>query len=272
MNKSSCKQKFYYRTKGWVKQKQEIINVLKKILDHDFNKPNYSDEYEESIQSLITKISYDKRIIGFFILVHLSQIRDTYSVDQFSSSISCNESQFESTIIENIKIKNTSLIGVNFVRCDVSGSEFTMSILVEQIRVKPNYLIVNGGIQVQTKELSLMAILINSINNSLASYNHNKPILLWNVNTGKFHLYFQDGAIQNKCASLLIVLHQLLAAAKLWILWNLQTGKQMQNQQDIFYDALYFDYLLTASNQHQEVKIIVSVYGMLIQKIKCQLK
>ncbi|CAD8154091.1 unnamed protein product [Paramecium octaurelia] len=107
---------------------KQIINFLKKIKDHEFNKENYSlEDYEEFKQDLIKKISLDKRITELLIfLVCLTAIDEKY-IQSGSNSLHLlveMKVDLKTQSLENIKIKNTSLKGANFDRCDLSGSEF----------------------------------------------------------------------------------------------------------------------------------------------------
>ncbi|CAD8048613.1 unnamed protein product [Paramecium primaurelia] len=110
------------------KQITKISNVLKNIQDHKFNKDDYSSEiYEKVRQDLIKRMYDNKGIINFFrFLVLITSIDDKF-IQCGSNGLSLLvglKTDLRNQSFENIRIKNTSLIGGNFARGNLSGSEF----------------------------------------------------------------------------------------------------------------------------------------------------
>ncbi|CAK91396.1 unnamed protein product (macronuclear) [Paramecium tetraurelia] len=105
-----------------------IADIIGNICELDFNKKNYStNEQQQQRKHLITQISYDKKILEFLeFLVQLTALDENL--------IQCGSNSLNILVemkvdlayhnFQNIKIKNTQLIGANFVKCDLSGSEF----------------------------------------------------------------------------------------------------------------------------------------------------
>ncbi|CAD8169889.1 unnamed protein product [Paramecium pentaurelia] len=101
-------------------QINKITNVLKNIKDHQFNKDDYSSKtYEKERQDLIKQIVKNKRSIDFikFQFFQQAQMQNLFNVDLIQVDL-------RNLSFENIRIKNTSLIGGNFVQCNLNGSEF----------------------------------------------------------------------------------------------------------------------------------------------------
>ncbi|CAD8178154.1 unnamed protein product [Paramecium pentaurelia] len=121
-------QSFKYQDQKEKEQMKKIINILKNLKDHEFNLKDYSSEpFEEIKKELIKNISDSKNIMELLtFLVMLTSIDDQFI--QFGSNslhmLVMMKVDVRNQCFENIRIKNTSLIGGNFVRCDLNGSEF----------------------------------------------------------------------------------------------------------------------------------------------------
>ncbi|CAD8172172.1 unnamed protein product [Paramecium pentaurelia] len=105
-----------------------IINILKQIRDHDFNQNDYSTEiYLQTRQSLKENIKEDQKIIKSLQFLLQFTSLDNQFIQSGSNSLNLlieRKIDLTKKSFENIKIKNTSLIGANFVRCNLSGSYF----------------------------------------------------------------------------------------------------------------------------------------------------
>ncbi|CAK67962.1 unnamed protein product, partial (macronuclear) [Paramecium tetraurelia] len=109
-------------------QLQFITSMIQNISEIDINQMNYSnDKYDQIRKELIQKISYDENIIEFLkFLVSLTSIDERF--------IQCGSNALNLLVemkvdlrehsFENIRMRDTSLIGGNFVRCNFNGSEF----------------------------------------------------------------------------------------------------------------------------------------------------
>ncbi|CAD8214845.1 unnamed protein product [Paramecium pentaurelia] len=109
-------------------QINRIINILKNLKDHEFNQKDYSSEpFEEIKKNLIKKLQGDKNMMELLkFLIMLTSIDDQF--------IQCGSNSLHMLVMmkvdlrnqcfEDIRMKNTSLNGGNFVRCNMIGSEF----------------------------------------------------------------------------------------------------------------------------------------------------
>ncbi|CAD8181626.1 unnamed protein product [Paramecium pentaurelia] len=175
---------------------KQITNLLKKLKNHDFNYKDFSSkENEESTLSLIQSIKDNRRIIEFLqFLVHLTAIDNTF--------IQCGSNSLHTLVqmkvdmsnqsFVNIRMKNTSLIGGNFVRSNLSGSEFD--------NVDISGLNLNGAQLFNCKWKNLKIHELNRLDghssyvkqvcfspdgNTLASGSGDCSIRLWDVKTGQ---------------------------------------------------------------------------------------
>ncbi|CAD8082017.1 unnamed protein product [Paramecium sonneborni] len=105
-----------------------ILNTLKKIKDNDINLQNFSSEqYLEFKKVIMSKIKENQKLRSFLkFLVHLTSVDKQFIVCGSNSLHLLVEINVDlkNQCFENIKIKNTSLIGGNFFRCNLSGSVF----------------------------------------------------------------------------------------------------------------------------------------------------
>ncbi|CAD8187301.1 unnamed protein product [Paramecium pentaurelia] len=106
----------------------KITNVLKKLKDHQFNNKDFStEENYKSTLDLINRIKDERQTIQFLkFLVHLTTIVEQFIQCGSNSLCLLVEMKVDLTKknFENIKIKNTQLIGANFSRCNLNGSHF----------------------------------------------------------------------------------------------------------------------------------------------------
>ncbi|CAD8128371.1 unnamed protein product [Paramecium sonneborni] len=106
----------------------KIRNALINISQHTFNKKDYwLQTYQQIRQKLVTKIAKQEKIVYFFkFLVHLTAIEKNF-IQRGSNSLNLLvklKTDLSNQSWENIRIKDTSLIGGTFVRCNFNGSEF----------------------------------------------------------------------------------------------------------------------------------------------------
>ncbi|CAD8156201.1 unnamed protein product [Paramecium octaurelia] len=214
-----------------------ITDVLKKVMDHDFNTQNYSmDDYEEFKMDLTTQITLNKKIIEFLkFLVHLTAFDETY--------IWCGSNSLHLLVqmkvdlreqcFENIRIRNTSLVGGNFVRCIFNGSEFD-NVDISGMNLNQAQLINCNWKNIKIHELKKLKGHNGSVNQvcfsldgkSLASCSDDNLIRLWDVKTGKIKSRIKvKGQVKSVCFS-----HNestlAFSSGKVVYLWNLKTRKQ----------------------------------------------
>ncbi|CAD8208998.1 unnamed protein product [Paramecium pentaurelia] len=98
------------------------------IQDHKFNKYDYSQETNEKERlDLINRMKNNKGIIDFIRFLVLLTSIDGKFIQSGSNGLNLcvgMKVDIRNKSFENIRIKNTSLIGGYFVRCNLSGSEF----------------------------------------------------------------------------------------------------------------------------------------------------
>ncbi|CAD8190197.1 unnamed protein product [Paramecium pentaurelia] len=106
----------------------KIINIIKLIQHHYFNKYNYSEEiYIEIKEDLIKKTSQNKKIIQFFQFLVLLAAIDNNFIQCGSNSLNFlvqMKVDLTNQNFENINIQNTSLVGANFVGCNLNQLQF----------------------------------------------------------------------------------------------------------------------------------------------------
>ncbi|CAD8092504.1 unnamed protein product [Paramecium primaurelia] len=130
------------------KQIMKITNVLRNIQDHKFNKYDYSQETNEKERlNLINRMKNNKGIIDFIRFLVLLTSIDGKFIQSGSNGLNLcvgMKVDIRNKSFENIRIKNTSLIGGNFVRCNLSGSEFENVDISGVNFMVLNYSIANG--------------------------------------------------------------------------------------------------------------------------------
>ncbi|CAD8097742.1 unnamed protein product [Paramecium primaurelia] len=174
----------------------KITNIIRDIKEHDFNKYDYSTaKYQETKQDLIEKISQDKMIIEILqFLVRLTAIDKSF-IQCGSNALNLlvdMKVDLQKQSFENIRIKNTSLIGANFVRCNFSGSEFN-NVDLSGINLNGTQLFNCKWNKIRIHELnnfdghsnSVHSVCFSPDGNTLASASEDYSIRLWDIKTGK---------------------------------------------------------------------------------------
>ncbi|CAD8215271.1 unnamed protein product [Paramecium octaurelia] len=215
-----------------------ITDVLKKLQDHKFNQQNYSREnYKEIKKDLIIKISLDKKITKFIkFLVHLTAFDERY-IQCGSNSLHLlvqMKVDLKESCFENIKIRNTSLIGANLVRCDLSGSEFENVIIsgvnlnqAKLFNCKWRNLGINEGIEMNGHADIVNQVCFSPDEKSLASCSDDNYVILWDVKTEK-RKYVLQGKRQVKSVCFSSNGTALASCSGTFVyVWNLRTGKQI---------------------------------------------
>ncbi|CAD8136770.1 unnamed protein product [Paramecium octaurelia] len=175
---------------------KRITDILKKIRDHEFNKQNYStDDYEVIKKDLIVKISWDNKIIDLLkFLVHLTALDERYT--QCGSNSLHLLVQMKADVreqsFENIKIRDSSLVGGNFVGCNFNESEFD-NVDISGINLNQAQMFNCKWKNIKIHELNILdghyrkvyQVCFSSDGKSLASCSDDNSIILWDVQTGK---------------------------------------------------------------------------------------
>ncbi|CAD8215043.1 unnamed protein product [Paramecium octaurelia] len=217
---------------------KRIKDVLKKIRDHEFNKQNYStDDYEEIKKDLIIKISWDNKIIEFLqFLVHLTALDDIY-IQCGSNSLHLlvlMKVDLKESCFENIRIRNTSILGANLVRCDLSGSVLDNVIIsgvnlnqAKLFNCKWKNLGINEGIQLNGHSGRVNLVCYSPDGKSLASCSDDHSIILWDAKTGKIKTIIRG---KGMVKSVFFSPQNTTLAFSYGIfvyVWSLKTGKQL---------------------------------------------
>ncbi|CAK86293.1 unnamed protein product, partial (macronuclear) [Paramecium tetraurelia] len=217
---------------------KRIFEVLKKIEDHDFNRYNYSgEEYKEIKQDLIAKISQDKKIIELLkFLVNLTALDERF--------IQCGSNSLHLLVqikvdlkgysFENIRIRNTSLLGANLMRCDLSGSEFE-NVIVSGMNLNEAKLFNCKWMNLRIEELRILDGHHSTVNQVYFSFNgqqliscsDDKSIRFWDVKTGKIKCVIKGNReVNSVCFSPKNTISASCSGEFVY-LWNLNTGKQV---------------------------------------------
>ncbi|CAD8187660.1 unnamed protein product [Paramecium octaurelia] len=217
---------------------KKITNFLNKIKDHDFNRENYAaDGYKEITQVLIKKISQEKKIIELLkFLVHLTAFDQMYIQCGSNSlylliqmKVDLKEQSFE-----KIRIRNTQLLGADFVRCDLSGSQFD-NVIISGINLnqanlsncKWRNLRINEVMVLNGHTNYVNAVCFSNDGNSLASSGNDNFILLWCVKTGKIKSIFKGQRIVKAVSFSPNDTLLAFGSDKFVYLWNRKIGKQI---------------------------------------------
>ncbi|CAD8179805.1 unnamed protein product [Paramecium pentaurelia] len=192
----------------------KIINAIRNIKEHEFNQNNYSTEIHFiTKKNLIQKISQDQIIIEFLkFLVHLTAI-DNQFIQCGSNSLHIlvdMKVDLTQQCFSNIRIKNTSLIGANLVRCNFNGSEFDnvdisgMNLNGAQLlNCKWKNLRIQESHDLDSHSNQVLSACFSPDGTTLASSSEDFSICLWNVQTGqlKFQLDGHTSAVLSLCYS-----------------------------------------------------------------------
>ncbi|CAD8128937.1 unnamed protein product [Paramecium sonneborni] len=162
------------------KQILKIANILRNIQDHSFSEYDiFTEAIEEQRQNLIKKIAGNKQIIEFLkFLVKLTCI-DQKFIQCGSNGLSLlvqMKVDLTNQSFEDIRIKNASLIGANFVRCNFSRSEF------ENVDLRGVNL--NEALLLNCKWKNIKIHKLNQLNGH-TSGSRDKSICIWDVKTGQ---------------------------------------------------------------------------------------
>ncbi|CAD8130984.1 unnamed protein product [Paramecium sonneborni] len=174
-----------------------ITKILKKIHGHGFNQIDYSlKAYKQTREILIKKFYEEEKLFNFqysqFVQQLLAfdkkfiQIRSNLLNLQVHMKVNLHNQSFE-----NIKIKNTSLIGGNFVGCNLSGSQFN-NVNINGVNSNKALLMNCKFKNIKIPELNKLeghnsganSVFISPDRTQLASSSGDKSIRLWNVKTG----------------------------------------------------------------------------------------
>ncbi|CAD8154470.1 unnamed protein product [Paramecium pentaurelia] len=171
---------------------QKITNVLRNIQDHKFSKDDYSSEtYEKARQDLIKRMKDNKGITDFIkFLVILTSI-DVKQIQSGSNGLSllvAMKVDLRKVSFENIRIKNTSLIGGNFVRCNMNGSQFE-NVDISGVNFNGEQMFNCKWKNIKVHELNQLDGHSNDVNsvcfspdgNTLASGSRDDSIRLWDI-------------------------------------------------------------------------------------------
>ncbi|CAD8129532.1 unnamed protein product [Paramecium sonneborni] len=195
-----------------------ISNILNQIKNHDFNKSDYSSEiYFEKEKIQLNRYLKKRRLSFFYDSQFTSQLIDLK-----------NES------FENIKIKNTSLVGINFVRCNLSGSEFE-NVDISGMNLNGAQLLYCKWKNLKFHELYKLdghtdyvkSVCFSPDGTILASGSADNSIHLWDVKTGQQKAKF-DGHTSSVYSVSFLDGTTLVSGSddKSIILWDVKTGQQ----------------------------------------------
>ncbi|CAK82618.1 unnamed protein product (macronuclear) [Paramecium tetraurelia] len=166
-------------------QLKYILDLIKNISELDFYKQNYSKEEYWLKEG-------DLQFLKF--LVHLTAIDERF--------IQCGSNCFNLLVemkvdlreqsFEGVRIKDTSLVGGNFVRCNFNGSEFD-NVDISGMNLNQAQLFNCKWKNIKIHELNKLdghSSCVNSVNFSpdgttLASGSYDNSIRLWDVKTGQ---------------------------------------------------------------------------------------
>ncbi|CAK79904.1 unnamed protein product (macronuclear) [Paramecium tetraurelia] len=215
---------------------KNITNILQQIVQHNFNKINYSANVsKENIDILIKKVSNQENIINFFrFLIKLTSLDDRF-IQSGSNSLHLlveMKVDLRGQSFINIRIRNTSLYGANLVRCDLSLSEFDNVIIsgmnlngAKLFNCKWRNLGLHEGIELNGHEGEINQVCFSSDGKSLASCSDDTTIRLWDVKTGKIRTVLKG---ESEVSSVCFSFNGTILASrcgKYVYLWNLKTEK-----------------------------------------------
>ncbi|CAD8167968.1 unnamed protein product [Paramecium octaurelia] len=173
-----------------------LTSLLRQIYEHDFNNTNYSTEiYIEFRNQLTKKIQKEERIIKFLkFLVNLTSVDDKFIPSGSNSLYLLFELKVDLTQqnFENIRIKDIPLIGANFARCNLSGSQFR-NVNISGINLNEAQLINCDWKFLKIHQIntlvghSSVSSVCFSPNGAILMSSSDSYIHLWDVKTGKKH-------------------------------------------------------------------------------------
>ncbi|CAD8198450.1 unnamed protein product [Paramecium pentaurelia] len=232
------------RQKQIEKKIKSIADLIKIVQEHDFNKNDYSTEiYAETRQYLIQKISQEVRIIEFLkFLVHLTKI-DENIINSGSNALNIlveMKTDLTNQNFQNITIKNTSLYGGNFSKCNLSQSKFD-NVNINGINLNGAILFdcnwkklkINDLYKLDGHSQPVSSVSFSPDGKTLASGSQDNFILLWEVKTGQ-----NTRKLNGRSAILSICFSpdgNTLASGssdKSICLWDIKTGQQKAKLDD----------------------------------------
>ncbi|CAK92961.1 unnamed protein product, partial (macronuclear) [Paramecium tetraurelia] len=175
---------------------QLTLNLLRTLKKHEFFLENYSTStYAETRKYLNQKINKERLIIEFLkFLVYLTAVDKSFIQGGSNSLNILVEMQVDLTNLnfEKIRIKNTSIEGGNFAKCNLSRSEFT-DVNINEINLngaqmfncKWYNLIINDLYSFYGHQASVETVGFSSDGTTLASGSRDNSIRLWDAKTGK---------------------------------------------------------------------------------------
>ncbi|CAD8183791.1 unnamed protein product [Paramecium pentaurelia] len=178
------------------KKIKKIINVLRNIQDHQFNQVDYSsDNYEKPREDLSKMIVEYKGIIDFIKFLVLLTSIDVKFIQCGSNGLNLlvgMKIDIRNQSFENIRIKNTSLIGGNFFGCNFNGSEFD-NVDISGVNLNGTILFNCKWKNLKIHELKKLdghsscvrSVCISPDGNTLASGSDDKSIRIWDIKTGQ---------------------------------------------------------------------------------------
>ncbi|CAD8213828.1 unnamed protein product [Paramecium octaurelia] len=217
-----------------------ITDVIKNIGEIDFNKKNYSLEMSECFRKdLINKISQENKYIIQFLkfLVQLTAIDERFIQCGSNSLYLLVEMKVDmrGQSFENIRIRDTSLIGGNFVRCNFNGSNFDnvdisgMNLNQTQLfNCKWKNLKIHEINKIDDHSTTVRSFCFSPDGTTLASGSSDMSISLWDVKTGqqKAKLHGHQCSVLSVCFS---PDGNILASGSQdysVCLWDVKTGQQ----------------------------------------------
>ncbi|CAK58103.1 unnamed protein product (macronuclear) [Paramecium tetraurelia] len=218
---------------------QVITTVFRDIHQLDFNKKNFStDAYIETRINIIKKIQKDEKIIEFLkFLVNLTAI-DSQFIQCGSNSLNLlveMKVDLKEQSFENIRIKDTSLIGGNFLRCNLNGSQFDNVDIggvnlngAQLFNCKWKNIKLNELNKLEGHESSVNSVSISPDGTILASGSADNSIRLWDSKTGelKAKLVGHENAVNQICFSRDGTTLASVSGDRTIRLWDVKTGRQ----------------------------------------------
>ncbi|CAD8089152.1 unnamed protein product [Paramecium sonneborni] len=196
LNKESNYQSLFVRQQQCNDNIKQIMNLIKKIQRHAFNLINYSAEmYTKTRKYLIQKISSEIQIIEFLkFLVLLTKIDQKFIQSGSNSLNLLVEMKVDLTMqnFEKIKIKDTSLFGANFAKCNLSGSQFD-SVNINGINFngallfncKWKNLRINEQFLMNGHSDDVLSVCFSPDRTILASGSEDNSIRIWDIKSGQ---------------------------------------------------------------------------------------
>ncbi|CAD8181903.1 unnamed protein product [Paramecium octaurelia] len=177
-------------------QRNFIINIIKNISEICFNKKNYSSEnYQEIKKDLIKQIAGEEKIVQFLkFLVQLTAFDEKFIQSGSNSlnllvemKVNVKEQNFE-----NIRIKDSSLVGGNFARCNFNGSHFD-NVDISGVNFNQAQLFNCKWRNIKIHELNkldghssyVQSVCFSPDGTTLASGSYDGSIRFWDVKTGQ---------------------------------------------------------------------------------------